>query len=672
MAYRSDERGAIRTPFAHANRTLLLIAAVLLAVLVWGATTVRAELTFTNADCWGCHGQNYDHFTPEKGNDYINCDLCHAGLDSQYGTNGFLDAAPSDHPGMGSRDNCTWCHNSSWPNVPQHTEANLGPAHETTTPFASCESCHSSSLIDEHPDCATCHASTAAQYVKDAIAAGDTSCEACHLDIDAAHIAIHDGALLDPSCLTCHASNASTEHDNDCALCHESPDPGVIQAIDEGQLSCEGTCHQNPDAAHIALHDDALLDPSCLSCHASNASTEHANNCALCHESPDPGVIQAIDEGQLGCEGTCHQNVDAAHIALHDDALLDPSCLSCHESNASTEHADNCALCHDSTEPGVIQAIDEGVLSCEGTCHPVFHTGLHTSSIAGTRCESCHAVDLTFEPGHVDCETCHLSSDPLVVAAIDDWDGSCTSCHPDYHGSPHGGYNMNTDMCLQCHDIHEAAGDYVLMRQQTVTEVCATCHTLYQSAPTGAYDPGFPGSEAREMPDIAAYKVEIGSSATHGGHRLGMGSDEIPGGSQALTAIQYLGYPGTVSATEFTATDGLYCASCHTPHGEFGNMMPMSFNTALLSSKPNHIQEDLSGVLDDWVTDGGKWCGACHDRRLPGADVHNHPDTGCLVCHGDSITEPTEDFPHTSNDQSLLTLNPDELCLQCHVVGLLP
>lgn len=237
---------------------------------------------------------------------------------------------------------------------------------------------------------------------------------------------------------------------------------------------------------------------------------------------------------------------------------------------------------------------------------------------------------------------------------------------------PHGGYSTSTDACLQCHDIHEAAGDYVLMRQETVTDVCATCHTLYQTAPTGAYDPGFPGAEAGVVPALEAYKVDLSGAQTHGGHRLGMASDDIPGGSQGLTAIQYLAYPNTVAATTFEATNGLYCASCHTPHGTFGNMAPASFSSKLLSSRPNHGDE-VTGLVD-WVNDGGKWCGGCHDKRTPDPDagMYNHPDYACLTCHGDYIPAPTEDFPHTSVEQSLLTLYPDELCLQCHVAGLLP
>src|SRR3990170_8809228 len=48
---------------------------------------------------------------------------------------------------------------------------------------------------------------------------------------------------------------------------------------------------------------------------------------------------------------------------------------------------------------------------------------------------------------------------------------------------PHGGYSTSTDACLQCHDVHEASGDYVLLRYKTVTDTCGSCHYLYLTNP---------------------------------------------------------------------------------------------------------------------------------------------------------------------------------------------
>ncbi len=253
---------------------------------------------------------------------------------------------------------------------------------------------------------------------------------------------------------------------------------------------------------------------------------------------------------------------------------------------------------------------------------------------------------------------------------------------------PHGGYSASTDACLQCHDIHESAGDYVLMRQATVTATCATCHTIYQTAPTGAFDPGYSGTEAGTAAGAQAYKTDAANALTHEGHRLGLGSGAytfadgvvgdgsyIPGGTQALTAIAYLSYPVTDSALSYAATDGLYCASCHAPHGTFGNVVDALVSPAILSSKPNHI--DTAIPMANWIDDGGEWCAGCHDKRIDGVDMegdtnHNHPSEACLTCHGDAFGDSTPDFPHTGEVANLLTLEPDMLCLQCHTEGTLP
>lgn len=45
--------------------------------------------------------------------------------------------------------------------------------------------------------------------------------------------------------------------------------------------------------------------------------------------------------------------------------------------------------------------------------------------------------------------------------------------------SPHGGYSPNSNMCLQCHDVHDAEGECALMWKNSVTYMCATCHGLH-------------------------------------------------------------------------------------------------------------------------------------------------------------------------------------------------
>jgi hypothetical protein len=134
------------------------------------------------------------------------------------------------------------------------------------------------------------------------------------------------------------------------------------------------------------------------------------------------------------------------------------------------------------------------------------------------------------------------------------------------------------------------------------------------------------------------------------------------------------------------ATGGLYCASCHSPHGTtFGNATIYK----LLSRRPNHTTDTVDTTMSpsapdgnsylwsDFVAAGGKWCIRCHKRRWEnstpdGVDPHTHPASVCLQCHGNnsSPSYPT-DFPHTGAT-NLLSDYPDALCIRCHVSGTLP
>ena len=295
---------------------------------------------------------------------------------------------------------------------------------------------------------------------------------------------------------------------------------------------------------------------------------------------------------------------------------------------------------------------------------------------------------------------------------------------------PHGGYDATTNSCLFCHDVHDSLGDYALMRQETVTDTCGTCHDLYKTDNTADRWDGsaYPGDQPAAIPGSASYRSvyeidnDSGQALTAEGHRLGLGTDDtlfadgvtsvgdyIPGGSDTLTEIADIagyGYDptdensfGGVLDEGRQATNGLYCASCHTPHGDFGQLLkagPGNDEVAvvdsdgrgkLLSSRPNHSAVEATLPTNDWQNEAGpEWCTKCHDQRLDelnGGDLHNHPSEYCLSCHGnyngwtDEVGYPdsadvTDDFPHTSPAANILQAVPDELCLRCHVEGELP
>lgn len=285
----------------------------------------------------------------------------------------------------------------------------------------------------------------------------------------------------------------------------------------------------------------------------------------------------------------------------------------------------------------------------------------------------------------------------------------------------HGGYDATTNKCLNCHDIHTDAdgedSDYVLLRWATVVDTCGSCHNLYNGAdsppyssppggPYGTYTytagqfSGTPGTAS----DRRAYKVDIADQGTHPGHRMLLGDDIIPGGSGTLNALDIwnLGVPGpsnystwspydpeapnTVASSAGNSTAGLYCASCHSPHADFGQQLDVAagFNpdggigheNKLLSSRPNHDTDVVN--VTEWSTDGYNYCLACHDQRAPDHTEgwYNHPVEFCLVCHADSRDGSNDggdyDFPHSSVNPMLLAEEPDGICVTCHPSGSLP
>ena len=290
---------------------------------------------------------------------------------------------------------------------------------------------------------------------------------------------------------------------------------------------------------------------------------------------------------------------------------------------------------------------------------------------------------------------------------------------------PHQSYGIDsptgeTDFCLQCHDIHAAAGDYALMWKDTVTNTCATCHGVYQVTPAEGDDrhPGYPGPESHpgQAAGRSVYEVPLGDAFIHEGHRLGQnlsgasnwtyasgpdGAIEtepyttdtpnfIPGsGFPGVDDYEYLtrinnwtnylagGDMSSFLASERDALGGLYCASCHSPHGTTrGNALPSNLTKGkLLSARPNHAQASIpTAGWTSWNDDGYNWCLSCHEQRSEpdtpdGVKPHNHPASFCLECHGDNPAA-TPDFPHTGV-KNLLADYPDELCVDsCHAFGL--
>ncbi|MDF1595332.1 MAG: cytochrome c3 family protein [Acidimicrobiia bacterium] len=150
---------------------------------------------------------------------------------------------------------------------------------------------------------------------------------------------------------------------------------------------------------------------------------------------------------------------------------------------------------------------------------------------------------------------------------------------------PHGGYSSTTQFCLQCHDVHNANGSYGLMGAVSVTAVCQTCHALPRLGGGGVTVPSHnptpnlnPDGSVKTLgttSSFSAYDLTGGVGEEHT-----IGATDIDGNPMTQSAYQYrgrfLGTDSAVAAGAGTAGEyagGLYCASCHTAHGEYGQVV---------------------------------------------------------------------------------------------------
>jgi hypothetical protein len=183
----------------------------------------------------------------------------------------------------------------------------------------------------------------------------------------------------------------------------------------------------------------------CTVCHTGYPNAHPLDDCYGCHgqysssEDPGNGHYYTSDRPAGSCTGgsTCH----TSGLIIGEDAYLHgywlgwddpPGPWDYYPESPISYYADrsngiwstrvySCDFCHSAAYPYIARH-DQTAL--EAT---------HLSDGAQTGCANCHSIALASESGHPECITCHLSSDPLVIASIADWDRSCTSCHPDFH-----------------------------------------------------------------------------------------------------------------------------------------------------------------------------------------------------------------------------------------------
>ena len=226
----------------------------------------------TGVACEVCHST--DSVGIHKSSDY--CNTCHGG-----------DTRPADN---GSADiGCSNCHAAS-PTTPIHSSTDIANAHANAGGDSTCANCHETmkdlkglDIVTIHgaKGCALCHSPKARRAVRDAVAAGNANCDACHhsnspyLDWQDANT-IYQGDGSHTSQDTPHGGYTTSTVK--CVVCHS-----VHRASAEG----------------VAL---TAADP-CGNCHTAWGSGGSAK--LIEWGNPASGVATGPHTGQ-GCLQICH------------------------------------------------------------------------------------------------------------------------------------------------------------------------------------------------------------------------------------------------------------------------------------------------------------------------------------------------------------------------------
>jgi len=299
----------------------------------------------------------------------------------------------------------------------------------------------------------------------------------------------------------------------------------------------------------------------CKSCHP--ASAHPFNNCTGCHQ--DDPLYDPHGPNRYGPVGPCYD---------------------CHGSSYAHVISPDCAYCHSSAQWVQIPRHN-----------PSAQATKHVSATQG--CDTCHDTSLPAEHGKYpststfkyQCELCHTSARPEVIAAVSANDTNCLSCHTssDAHRSVHVSTSVPAgSVCVQCHDGNLIT-EHVTGRGLT----CASCH-----------DAGGTLSPA-SLPEGRGFAA----AAVRSTSEVGFGIAAAMAPSDVASAV---------------ANGVTSCGACH---GASVNHLAAHDNSGLDSDCASCHQSNISTVHADA-------CDMCHtsaDPAVVAAIAAN--DLDCTSCH---------------------------------------
>lgn len=705
-----------------------LICIFLLVLVIIGAKAPKADAALIASDCTLCHTTTVSDFKVPLMTRSNQCSTCHGRAwhakwtdpvtgvsnyatyvngvgyfktaDSVYAAANVLHDAHYGNNAYSGRSDCNSCHgvatcSSCHTNVnhTQHsTTAFTPPSFEqangtiSTLTSTSCalSQCHQQmpsikrTNTDGSQICINCHPRFGAT-AKDSAGHDSVALETAHDTVLPGVLNFSTG-LQTVDCSGCHVSNLATEHSNrnqTCTACHNNQTyPAVLPIVKNANgipanRACE-KCHFNIGVIpvpgehrlfHIATQANGLKVDG----------APHAN-CNTCHQRTTPVIMQVASGttslAQLAGSTTkdysclsCHNGAPNPKAPIHQASyngqaqnLTDfhPGCNTCHDPNV--------AYAKDSTrkpsnDVNNIIATKNGVYSCTD-CHINLAAG-HQSKFSAT------GPLMTTTDYHLDCATCHKSSDPFVTAKITTLKGTsgydCQTCHniartaatPPYsplhsaQGDEITGYHP-AKSCNSCHGVVNGAYKVSLsaIKPKTLTTGygCTDCHGTQLGIPMGKHA-GLTSVTATVPVDVSA-KYHPTCATCHKDARL-------------------TGPTGPITTLKASGASSYQCTECH--------------NTSI-GLAPKHqaqltVDANVAGTVYEITqfhinTAGAISCDKCHDNNtvLPTAKIGTlkaQAGYKCADCHNAALA-PDHKAALAASGTPEPTVGYHNDCLTCH------
>lgn len=200
----------------------------------------------------------------------------------------------------------------------------------------------------------------------------------------------------------------------------------------------------------VAADGMSVFTADCLGCHDGTSHPGDTLGCSDCHTFiyHEYGDCQDCHSGHggpidvTGVTGSCRSCHDKDGTPKHTKESVAPahvsSCLGCHNESLIDRHLVvpegstypyQCDVCHGSTDPDVVAAIATHNTSCEACHSDTSHPQFHTETRASCALSQCHPT--TADVLHTTCDVCHAL--PTLPAST-----GCLNCHA--KAEPHTAY----------------------------------------------------------------------------------------------------------------------------------------------------------------------------------------------------------------------------------------